>query len=246
MPRQNVLVTTVDGECAATLHTPDGSGAHPAVVMYPDAVGVRDTFAAMGDRLASLGYTVLVPDVYYRAAPHTPFDVATVFSDPGEWARLRELVESLTPAQVASDAGAYLEFLAGRPEVSGEKAGTTGYCMGGVLSLLTAAHHPDRIAAAASFHGGNLAKEDDPDSPHLVADRIRASVLVAAAEEDRSFPPEQYERLAGVLSRAGVTHRMSVYPAKHGFAVPDNDTYDEAAAERHWADLADLYGSTLR
>jgi carboxymethylenebutenolidase len=246
MPRQHVVVTTADGECAATLHTPDGGGAHPAVIMYPDAAGARGTFADMGDRLAGLGYTVLVPDIYYRSAPYAPFDVTTVFTDPGERARLGELARSLTTERVISDSGAFLEFLAGRPEVSGDRAGTTGYCMGGRLSLLTAAHHPDRVGAAATFHGGNLAGADDPDSPHLVAGRIRAAVHIAAAEDDGSFPADQYERLATALTEGGVTHTMAVYPARHGFAVPDNDTYDEAAAERHWQALADLYGSALR
>ncbi|GAB1508103.1 dienelactone hydrolase family protein [Actinophytocola sp. KF-1] len=246
MPRQDVTVTTVDGECAATLHTPAGGGAHPAVLMYPDAAGARETFAAMGDRLAGLGYTVLVPDVYYRDAPWAPFDAATVFTDPKERARLGVLARKVTTERAIADAGAFLDFLLARPEVSGPAAGTTGYCMGGKLSLLAAAHHPDRVAAAASFHGGNLAVADDPDSPYRVADRIRATVLVAAARGDRSFPREQYDRLEKALTEGGVRHTMVVYPARHGFAVPDNDTYDEAAAERHWAELAALYAEALR
>lgn len=245
MPRQDVVVATEDADCAATLHTPDGGGAHPAVIMYPDAVGFRDTFEDMGDRLAALGYTVLVPDIYYRT-PYSPFDVATVFADPEERKRLGELARSLTIERVIADAGSFLDFLAERPEVSGGKAGTTGYCMGGLLSLLTAAHHPDRVGAAATFHAGNLAAEDDPDSPHLVADRITATVHIAAAEDDASFPAEQYDRLEKALTEGGVSHTMAVYPAKHGFAVPDNGTYDEAAATRHWKALEDLYGATLR
>jgi len=245
MPRQNVVITTEGGECAATLHTPSDEDRHPGVLMYPDAIGPRETFAGMGDRLAGLGYTVLVPDIYYRDAPYAPFDVATVFGAPEERKRLGALAGGITTERAVADAGAFLEFLTGRPEVSGTAVGTTGYCMGGKLSLLAAAHHPDRVAAAASFHGGNLAAEDDPDSPYRVADRIRATVLVAAAEDDRSFPPEQYERLAAALTEAGVRHTMAVYPAKHGFAVPDNDTFDAAAAERHWAALETLYGEAL-
>ena len=245
MPRQDVVIRTEDGECAATLHTPDTQDSHPAVLVYPDAAGVRETFREMGDRLAGMGYTVLVPDLYYRS-DYEPFDIATVFSDPEERKRLGSVAGTLTTERIIADAGAYLEFLAGRPEVSGSAAGTTGYCMGGRMALLAAAHHPDRVAAAASFHGGNLASTDDPDSPYLVADRIRATVHVAAAENDRSFPPEQYERLEKAFTEAGVTHTMAVYPAGHGFAVPDNGTYDRAAAERHWAALAELYGATQR
>lgn len=246
MPREIVVITTRDGECAATLHTPSNGDSHPAVLMYPDAAGARETFAEMGDRLAGLGYTVLVPDIYYRDAPWAPFDAATVFSDPEERARLGKLASQVTTERAIADAGAFLDFLLARPEVSGSAVGTTGYCMGGKLSLLAAAHHADQVAAAASFHGGNLAVADDPDSVDKVADRIRASVVVAAAEDDRSFPPEQYERLDKALTAAGVSHSMAVYPAKHGFSVPDNDTYDEAAADRHWAALESLYGKALR
>lgn len=246
MPGQNVVVTTVDGECTATLHTPSTEGSHPGVLMYPDAAGARETFAAMGDRLAGLGYTVLVPDVYYRDAPWAPFDAATVFTDPEERTRLGKLASQVTAERAIADAGAFLDFLLARPEVSGTAAGTTGYCMGGKLSLLAAAHHADKVAAAASFHGGNLAVVDDPDSVDKVASQIRASVVIAAAEDDPSFPPEQYERLDKALTEAGVEHTMSVYPAKHGFSVPDNDTYDETAADRHWAALEALYGKALQ
>jgi carboxymethylenebutenolidase len=242
MPREQVVIHTEDGDCAATFHTT--GAAAPAVIMYVDAVGFRDTFSDMGDHLAGLGYTVLVPDVYYRT-PHEPFDVATVFSVPDERARLGALAKSLTTPRVIADAGAFLTYLANRPEVAGAAVGTTGYCMGGRLSLLAAAAHPDRVAAAATFHAGNLANADDPDSPHRAVGTIRGTVHIAAAENDRSFPQEQYDRLDQSLTEAGVTHTMSVYPAAHGFAVPDNGTYDQAAADRHWAALSELYGATL-
>jgi carboxymethylenebutenolidase len=244
MSRTDATVPTEDGACAATLHTP-GAGSWPAVILYPDAGGVRETFSAMADRLAGLGYAVLLPDVYYRSGGFTPFDLATVFSDPVERKRLTALATSVTGAMIVRDAGAFLGFLAGRPEVSGAGVGTTGYCMGGRMSLIAAGHHPDRIAAAASFHGGRLAAEDDPDSPYLLADRIRAAVHVAVAENDSSFPPDQYERLEQALKAAGVRHTINTYPAAHGFAVPDNPTYDSAADERHWAALTDLYGGNL-
>lgn len=244
MARTEVAVPTQDGVCAATLHTPSNGGSRPAVVVYPDAGGVRETFAAMADRLAELGYTVLLPDVYYRT-PYTPFDIDTVFSDPAERQRLSSLASSLSATTTARDAGAFLAFLADRPEVAGSAVGTTGYCMGGRMSLIAAAHHPDRISAAASFHGGNLAAADDPDSPHLLAERIRATVHVAAAENDTAFPLEQYELLQQAFVGAGVRHSIETYAAAHGFAVPDNATYDLAADERHWTALADLYATTL-
>ncbi|KOG85640.1 dienelactone hydrolase family protein [Streptomyces varsoviensis] len=222
MPTSHATVQTEDGVCAVTLHTPAEQGSWPAVIFYPDAGGVREVFVAMADRLAGLGYAVLLPDVYYRAGGYAPFDVATAFDDPAERERLFTLMQSLTAERVVSDANAFLAFLADRPEVSGDRVGTTGYCMGGRISLIVAGNRPDRIAAAASFHGGFL-----------------------AAENDDSFPLDQQERLEQALTAAGVAHSIEVYPAGHGFAVPDNPTYDTAAFERHWTALADLYAKSL-
>ena len=243
--RADHIVPTPDGSCPSVLVTPDGEGPWPAVIVFMDAGGVRPAIISMAEHLAGLGYAVLVPEMYYRHGSYKPFDFATAFSDDAERARLFSMIGSLTKAMAASDTGAFLEFLAGRPEVAGTKVGTTGYCMGGGLSLTAAAHHPDRIVAAASFHGGNLAT-DAPDSPHLVVGRITGRVLVAGAEEDDSFPPEQAEALEAALTEGGVEHTLEIYPAHHGFAVPDNPTYDEAAATRHWQALEELYGATLK
>lgn len=246
MPRTDVTLTTADGACVVTLHTPSSRGSWPAVILYPDAAGVRKTFHAMADRLAGLGYAVLLPDVYYRSGGYPPFDPATVFSDPAERERLTALASSVSNEMVVRDAGLFLDFLADRPEVSGPGVGTTGYCMGGRISLIVAGHYPDRVAAAASFHGGRLAADDDPDSPYLQAQRIRATVYVAAAQNDGSFPPEQYQRLEQALTAAGVKHLIETYPAAHGFAVPDTPTYDTVADERHWTALTDLYAANLQ
>lgn len=245
MPRTDVTIPTADGECAATLHTPDGAGPWPAVILFPDAGGVRDTFLGIADRLAGLGYATLLPDVYYRYGGFEPFDMATVFSDPDQRKRLGEMVGSLTNDRIVADAGAFLDFLAGRPEVAGDGVGTTGYCMGGRASMIVAGSHPERVAAAASFHGGRIAVEDDPTSPHLLADRVRATVYVAGAENDGSFTPEQATLLDEALTGADVEHTVEFYPAAHGFAVPDNPTYDAAAEQRHWDALERLYGAVL-
>lgn len=245
MTRSDVRITTPDGTCPASLHVPDGDGPWPGVVLFPDAGGLRDTKRVMADRLADMGYVALVPDVYYREGDWTAFDVDTLFSDPGELARLSGYMGALTRERIVADAGSYLDFLLARPEVAGSAAGTTGYCMGGRFSLVTAAAHPDRIAAAASFHGGRIAVEDDPESPHLAAGRITATVYVAGAQDDAHFTPEQADLLDSALTEAGVRHTVEFYPAQHGFAVPDNSTYDVAAEERHWRALEALYGSTL-
>jgi carboxymethylenebutenolidase len=244
MPSVSATVTTPDGTCPVTLHTPNGAGPWSAVIMYPDAGGVRDTFQDMAATLAGFGFAVLLPDVYYRHGDWQPFTMATAFSDPAERERLMGMVRSVTPDMMASDAGAFLDFLEQRPEVRGGGVGVCGYCMGGRTSLIVAGRQPDRVAAAGSIHGGGLAT-DDPSSPHLVADRMKATVYVAGAENDHSFTPEQAEMLDKALTAAGVKHKIEIYPAAHGFAVPDNAPYDAEAAERHWIALRSLFGSAL-
>lgn len=238
-------ITTPDGMCPVFLATPEGTGPWPGIVMYPDAGGVRPALRDMAARLASLGYAVLLPDVYYRNGRWAPFDMKSVFADAAERNRLFAMMKAITPAVMAADAGAFFDYLAARPEVAGERFGTTGYCMGGRTSLMVAGRVPERVAAAMSFHGGGLAA-DDPDSPHLLADRIRAAVYVGAAQDDPSYTPEQSATLDAALTRAGVDHIIEWYPAAHGFAVTDNSPYDEAAAERHWRAMENFFGEHLR
>ncbi len=244
MPERHVSIITPDGTCDATLHTPTGDGPWPGVILFTDAYGVRPTMHDMAQHLADLGYAVLLPDLYYRSGGFEPFDPATGFSDPDERARLMALVSSVTKEAATRDTGAFLEFLAAAPEVADTLVGTTGYCMGGGLSLTAAGRFPDRVGAAASFHGGRIAT-DEPDSPHLLAPAMEATVYVAGAVDDASFDDAAFERMEAALTDAGVDHEVVTYPAHHGFAVPDNGTFDEAASERHWQALADLYGSAL-
>ena len=244
MPRTDVNVTTPDGVCPSIVIAPDGDGSWPAVIIFTDAGGVRPAMISMAEQLSGMGYVAFLPEMYYRHGDYEPFNFETVFSDPDERTRLMAMVGSVTKAMAASDTGAFVEFLSGLPEVAGTKVGTTGYCMGGGLSLTAAAHHPDRIVAAASFHGGRLAT-DAPDSPHHVVGRITGRVYVAGAHHDDSFPPEQAELLGAALTDRGVDHTIEIYPALHGFAVPDNPTFDPDAAARHWRALGDLYGAML-
>jgi carboxymethylenebutenolidase len=243
--RLEVRVPAADGHSAGTLHVPDGDGPWPGVLVFPDAGGVRETFGQMGDQLAGLGYVVLVPDIYYRAGEWAPFDVATLFTDPAERTRMGGLVSPLTNDAIVADADAYADFLLARPEVSGPAIGTTGYCLGGRMSLVAAAGLGRKIAAAASFHGGRLAVAGDPSSPHLAAGRITATVYVAGATDDGSFTAEQAGLLDSALTGAGVEHAIEFYPARHGFAVPDNPTYDAGAEARHWDALGRLYRDHL-
>ncbi len=245
MARLDVQVPTPDGTSNGTLHVPDGDGPWPGVVIFPDAGGFRETFRQMGDQLASMGYVTLIPDIYYRAGEWAPFDMATAFTDEKERTRLFGIMSTLSNDRIITDADAYAEFVLARPEVTGSAIGTTGYCLGGRMSLVAAGGIGPKIAAAASFHGGRLAVADDPASPHLAAGRITATVYVAGAIEDNSFTVEQADLLEGALSDAGVDHTVEFYPAHHGFAVPDNETYDEKASARHWEALRQLYQDHL-
>jgi carboxymethylenebutenolidase len=245
MPSITDTVTTPDGSCTVTFATPEGSGPWPGVVMYPDAGGPRAAFTEMAQKLADDGFAVLVPDVYYRNAPWAPFDLNTAFSDPEERKRVMTMMGSVTNDKMATDATAFFDYLESRPEVSGQKFGTTGYCMGGRTSLVVAGRVPDRVGAAMSFHGGGLVS-DDPDSPHLLADQIQAAIYVAGAENDASFTAEAAETLDKALTAADVEHTIVFYPAAHGFAVSDHDAvYDVAAAARHWAVMRDFFGTHL-
>jgi carboxymethylenebutenolidase len=212
--------------------------------MYVDAGGVRDTFQDMAARLAGFGHAVLLPDVYYRHGDWQPFSMSTAFSDPDERTRLMGMVGSITQDMMASDARAFFDFLASRPEVKGDRFGVCGYCMGGRTSVVVAGRQPDRVAAAGSFHGGGLVT-DDPTSPHLLADQMKATVYVAGAENDGGFTTDNAETLDKALTAAGVTHTVEFYPAAHGFAVPDNPPYDKDAAERHWIALQELFEAAL-
>lgn len=246
MPNIQDTVTTPDGACTVRLFTPEGSdGPWPGVVMFPDAGGVRDTFDEMAAKLAGDGYAVLLPDVYYRSGDWAPFDMATVFGDQGERNRLFSMISGLTPDKITGDAAAFFDYLAARPEVAGERFGVCGYCMGGRISLTLAGRLPERVAAAASFHGGGLVTETE-DSPHLLADRMTAAVYIGGAENDASFTADHAEQLDKALTAAGVAHTIEWYRAGHGFAVPDNPPYDAAADERHWAAMADVFASALR
>jgi carboxymethylenebutenolidase len=244
MPNITDTVTTADGSCPVRLFTPEGQGPWPGVVMIPDAGGVRQTFFDMAANLADSGYAVLLPDVYYRQGDWAPFDMETAFTDESERNRLFSYIGSITPDNWASDANAYFDYLAARPEASGTKFGITGYCMGGRAALTIAGLVPDRVAAAASYHGGGLVT-DGADSPHLRADKIQATVYVGGAEDDASFTADHAEQLEKALTAAGVDHKIETYSAGHGFAVPDNRSYDAAAADKHWTTMREVFAEAL-
>ncbi|MFD8965581.1 dienelactone hydrolase family protein [Streptomyces sp. NPDC059568] len=243
-----VDIPTQDGTADAYLAHPDDGTPHPAVLFYMDAFGLRPHLKKMADRLASAGYTVLVPNVFYRHG-RAPVVELPEFINPAErpeiFKSLRPAAETLTPEAAVRDAGAYLDWLAASPLTTDGPAGVTGYCMGAGLALRTAGTHPDRVAAVAGFHGAYLATEA-PDSPHLLADRITAELYFGHADQDATLPPEQINRLEDALTAAGVAHHTEVYAgARHGFTQADTAMYDAEATERHWKALLDLLARAL-
>ncbi len=241
-----ITIKTRDGLCRSFEFRPAKGGPWPAVLVYMDGLGIRPAMLEVGERLATHGYYVLLPDLFYRSGPYEPMDPHTVFSDPDKRKVLMEKFFALaTPANIMSDTRAFLDHIAAQSNVRRGGIGTTGYCMGGLMSLTAAGTYPERIAATASYHGGRLAT-DAPDSPHLLAPKIKSRVYIAGAIEDQSFPDDMKRRLEEALAKAGVDHKIETYPAKHGWVFRDTPVYDAAAAERHWLSMVTLFDTTLK
>lgn len=245
MSHEQISVHTRDGECPTHVFTPAGAGPWPAAIFYMDGLGIRPTLFTMAQRLADAGYVVLLPDLFYRAGPYGPLVPKDVFASGDVMAAIGHLFRSTDNAKAAADTESLLAYLDTRGDVAGPKVGATGYCMGGGMALTAAGTYPERIAVAASFHGGNLAT-DAETSPHRLAPRMKGRIYVAGADQDRSYPPEMAARLEAALSEAGVDHRCEIYEgALHGWTMPDFPVYNEAAAERHWRELLQLLGAGL-
>jgi len=241
----DVMVPTPDGTADAALFHPAGPGSWPAVLMWPDILGLRPVFREMGRRLAAQGYVVLVPNPFYRTkrAPIVtgPFD----FNDPKQIQPLLALKATLTDAAIDRDAAAFISFLDKQKQTNGRRgAGVQGYCFAGPLAFHTAAVRSDRIRAVGSFHGGGLVTKD-ADSPHLLIPRTKASFVVAIARNDDQKQPEAKDVLKKAFAAAKRPAIVEVYPADHGWCVPGGPTYDHASAERAWAELLRLYRANL-
>jgi carboxymethylenebutenolidase len=247
MRREQISIETKDGVCPTSVFTPEGKGAGPwpAVIYIVDGLAIRPSVFDMGQRLADTGYVVFVPDTFYRFGPYEPRDPKVVLAQPDVRKALGAMIGSTDNRRAAEDAGYVLAQIDARSDVAGKKVGVVGYCMGGGIALTIAATYPDRIAAAASFHGGALASDSEL-SPHLLAPKMKGRVYIGVADKDNSYPPEMGERLERALREAGVEFVAAFYPgALHGWTQIDFPVYDKAAEERHWRDLIDLYDATL-
>jgi carboxymethylenebutenolidase len=240
-----VSVTTPDGTADAALFYPAGTGSWPAVLMWPDIMGLRPVFREMGRRLAAEGYAVLVPNPFYRSHKAPVVDGGFNFNDPEARKVLFGYRAAMTDDAVDRDAVAYLTFLDAQPQVNkSRKVGVQGYCMGGPLSFRTAAAVPGRIGAVGSFHGGGLTT-DQPSSPHLLIPKTNAAYLVAVAKNDDAREPESKNVLSAAFKAAGKNATVEVYPADHGWCVPGSQAYEHNAAEKAWSELLALYRSAL-
>jgi len=243
---EKIALTTEDGVCPAYVFRPAGAGPWPAVVFFMDGIGIRPALFEMAERVAAHGYYVLLPDLYYRSGPYEPMDARQVFTDPAQrQVLMQNYLGKLGQANAMRDTRAILAWLASQPDVLPGKLGAMGYCMGGGLALVAAGHFPDRFAAVAAYHPGQLAT-DAPDSPHLLAPKLQARVYIGRASEDAGFPDAMLARLAAALTEAGVAHTIETYPARHGWVPRDTPVHDAAAAERHWQTLFALLDGALR
>lgn len=242
---EEVLVETPDGEADCyTVHPAEGE--HAAVIVWPDIVGIRPAFRAMGRRLAESGYSVLVVNPYYRTARGQVVPDGKTFRDPGVRDLLMPHAGSLSPQTCVTDGRALVEFLDGQPSVdTGRRIGVTGYCMTGSYTMRLAAAIPERIGAGASFHGGGLAT-DEADSPHLLVPKMKAGFLIAIAQNDDERRPEEKVRLREAFDAAGVQAEIEVYEGtQHGWCPPDSAVHDEAQAERAWQRMLALFEREL-
>ena len=243
---KDVTVKTADGTADAVLFTPARAGSFPAVLMWPDIMGLRPAFRDMGRRLAAEGYVVLVPNPFYRSKKAPVMEGTIDFNDP----KTRDILTGYRKAMtdVPGDAKAYLAFLDAQPKTSKKrKAGVQGYCMGGTLSFRTAAAVPNRIGAVGSFHGGNGLVSKDANSPHLLIPKTNpASMwLVLQAQNDDKQQPQVKDDLKAAFAAAKRRAMVEVYPANHGWCVPGGQVYDAVQAERAWSALLQLYRTTL-
>jgi carboxymethylenebutenolidase len=244
MTATQVDVKTPDGVADATLYTPAGSGPWPGAIMLPDIKGVRAAYHDMARRLAAEGVAVLLPNIYYRTSRMPVFKGAlpTFATEDGK-AKLMEMKATLPADRMTRDGAAYVDFLAGQPQMSG-KIGVVGYCMTGRMAMFTAAARPDRVGAAASFHGGWLHTAES-DSPHLLLHKINAQLYFGHASDDASMTSDDIANLDAASRAWGGRFESETYPAKHGWCMPDFPIYDEAQAERAWSKLVALFKTAL-
>lgn len=242
MQEKDVVIKTADGEMPAFITHPEEGGPFPVLLFYMDAPGIREELRDMARRLGTVGYYVVLPNLYYRDG--APVDIMTDRSEE-TMERMFGLMRTLSNAKINSDTESMLKFVAAEAQAKEGPAGIVGYCMSGPFVTSAAAAFPNQIAAAASIYGAGLVTDRD-DSPHLTLGDIKGEIYFACAETDHWAPKETVDRLEEALKNADTNHRVEWYPGtEHGFAFPQRDVFHKAAGERHWERLFSLFGRTL-
>lgn len=245
MIEKQVDIQTKAGRMPTFICHPERGGPHPAIIFYMDAPGIREELRDMARRLATAGYYVLLPDLYYRDGGSKGFDFAKMDQDGPDRKRIFELHNTLTNALVMDDTEGLLAFIDRQPEAKKGPLGGVGYCMSGHFIMTAAARFPDRFAASASIFGTALIT-DQPDSPHLLASKIKGEIYFCCAEKDRWSPPEFIAKLKDVMATSGARHEVETFRgADHAFAFPSRKAYDKAATEKHWERLFGLFRRRL-
>ena len=245
MIEQTLDIATTDGAMETFICHPERGGPFPPVFLLMDAPGIREELRDMTRRLATVGFYVLLPNLYYRAGRDAIFGPTVLDRDSPDRERMRAIRTKMTIPPVMADVGAMLAFVDARSEVRPGPAGAHGYCMSGPYALAAAARYPGRIAAAASFYGTWLIN-DAEESPHLSLGKIGGELYIACAEHDELAPLSMVDELRGLFARAGTAGEIELYPGvHHGFAFPERWCYDKPAAERHWERLIALYRRRL-
>ncbi len=246
MIEKEIEIRTADGTADGVLFQPEQGRRYPGVIHLTDIGGIRPSHREMARRLASSGHTVLLPNVFYRSGKPPMFDFVPKMGDERTMKRFGELAGPMTPQAQERDAASYVDFLAASDSVSAGKMGVVGYCFTGSMAIRTAAARPEKIAAAASFHGGVL-YTDEPTSAHLVLPRVKAQLYFGHAINDASMPKEAIEKLDRALASWGGKYESEVYDgAYHGWTTVDGPVYNQAQAERAFEKLTALFAKTLK
>ena len=244
MIEQKLILQAADGEAEAIVYRP-GEGKFPGVLYLPDLFGIRPETEGMARRVAAAGYTVLMPNTFYRGGKLPLFDFEFKMGEERSMQRIGALFGALTGAMMEKDAPYYVKALLDRDDFKGSKIAVVGYCFTGAMALRTAAVEPDKVAAAASFHGGRLVTED-ADSPHARIPNVKGELYFGHVVEDQSATPQQIARLDDTLKGWGGVFQSEMYEgAKHGWTVPGREPYDEKQSERHYEKLFDLLKRTI-
>jgi carboxymethylenebutenolidase len=246
MTEVDLQLAMPDGLCDAVLFSPEPATPLPGVLHVPDIASIREAQREMAQRLAAEGYAVLLVNPFYRTGRPPVWSFPRVWSEPKTIQRFQELTAPLTPDAQMRDAAAYLDLLLTQEAVQRGPVGVVGYCFGGGMALRTAAAGGERVAAAASFHGGGLFKADDPSSPHLLLPQVTAQLYFGHATEGRSMNADDIAQFEEALAAWGGKYASETYPAHHGWTVPDNPAYNSAEAERSFTRLKELFAETLK